>query len=228
MILDIETIAIDGAEALVEPVSAPSNYKDEAKIAAYVAEGQARQIEKAGLYPWTARIIAMGWCEDSDDAAIVRVMNSEAAERDVLGEFWGRVWDRRTNVVLPLVTFNGRAFDLPVLMVRSRLLGVRYPVLNIDRFRSPHPDLLRILTFDGVLDYRSLTWFAKRFGLPTDDAFSGREIAQLHEDGNWDAIRMHCESDVMLTRMLAERMGLVRPVRHADEMPFERAVDVLP
>jgi len=213
IVCDIETLAVDGID--IEPVSAPANYKDEAKIAAYVADAMAKQRDKAGLYPYTARVIALGWCYEGDETAQVHIANGDAMEREILAEFWGRVWDRRTNAVESLVTFNGRSFDLPVLMVRSRLLGVPYPALNIDRYRSPHPDILKILTFDGALDYRSLTWFAKRFGLNTDDAFSGKEIAELHAVGNWDAIKKHCESDVLLTRQLGERIGLLKPLVRA-------------
>lgn len=215
MVMDLETVAIDGAGSLVEPVSAPANYKDPVKIAAYIEEAQKAQIEKAGLYPWTARVIAMGWCHEGDDAVTVRVVNGDAAEKDLLTEFWSRVWDGRTGSVEPLVTFNGRGFDLPVLMVRSRLLGVSHPALNVDKYRSPHPDLMQILTFNGAIPARSLKWFAQRFGLNTDDAFSGKEIAQLVEDQNWDAIKSHCESDVTLTRQLAERMGVIRSVARA-------------
>ncbi|MCC6650657.1 MAG: ribonuclease H-like domain-containing protein [Candidatus Eisenbacteria bacterium] len=222
IIVDCETLAIEGAEALTEPVSAPVNYKDPEKIAAYIAEKQRDQIEKAALYPYTSRIIALGYCYETDEVNRVEVINNEGREATVLREFWSAVVGPSGNV-LPLVTFNGRAFDLPLLMVRSRLLGVpNAPELNVDRYRSPHPDLLDILTFRGALPARSLTWFATRFGLNTSDAFSGREIAQLYEDGNWDAIRSHCDSDVTLTRQLAERLGVVRrrPVVAAAGGPF--------
>jgi Cu/Ag efflux pump CusA len=39
----------------------------------------------------------------------------------------------------------------------------------------------------------------------------GKEIAQLYEDENWDAIKAHCASDVRLTRQLAERLGVMKP-----------------
>jgi len=213
VVCDIETLAVDGID--IEPVSAPANYTRPEAIADYIAKAEAKQRDKAGLYPYTARVIALGWCYEGDETAQVHIANGDAMEREILAEFWGRVWDRRTNAVESLVTFNGRSFDLPVLMVRSRLLGVPYPALNIDRYRSPHPDILKILTFDGALDYRSLTWFARRFGLNTDDAFSGKEIAELHAVGNWDAIKKHCESDVLLTRQLGERIGLLKPLVRA-------------
>jgi len=210
IIVDLETLAIDGAGDLVEPVSAPSNYKDEAKIAAFVAEKMAAQIDKAALYPYTARIIALGWCYETDETEQVAVVNCESAEREALREFWARVVDERGSVER-LVSFNGRRFDLPLLMVRSQCLGVKHPALNLDRYRSPHLDLLDALTFGGTLDSRTLRWFATRFGLDTSDAFSGKEIADLYADGNWDAIRSHCASDVRLTRQLGERLGLLRP-----------------
>ncbi len=220
IIVDCETVAIVGAEALAEPVSAPANYKDPDKIAAYVAEKQREQVERAALYPYTARMVALGWCHETDEVNRVEVINNEAREAAMLREFWSAAVDR--GVVFPLVTFNGRAFDLPLLMVRSRLLGVPAPDLNLDRYRSPHPDLLELLTFRGALPARSLVWFARRFGLDVSDGFSGRHVAELYEAGNWDAIRSHCDADVTLTRQLGERLGVLRrrPVVAAAGGPF--------
>ena len=209
MILDLETVAIPDAADFVEPAQAPANYKDPEKIAAYIADAERAQREKAALYPWTARVVALGWGEDREDVEHVDLCANEAQETTALTEFWRRVVDHAGRVE-PLATFNGRSFDLLVLMARSRMLGVRAPVLNVDRYRSPHPDVLATLTFNGAIPPRSLTWYAKRFGLDTSDAFSGKEIAVLYEDQNWDAIRAHCASDVRLTRQLAARLGLIQ------------------
>lgn len=201
LIVDCEAVAVDGVAALVQPAS---NLKDPAKIQASIAE----RVERAALYPWTARIVALGWCHEGDDAVTVRTANAEAFERTVLREFWEVVSDGRG--VLPLVTFNGRTYDLPLLMARSMLLGVSHPTLSLDRYRSPHVDLMDRLTWLGTVEPRSLKWFAQRFGLNTDDAFSGAFVAQLVQDGNWDAIVKHCESDVTLTRQLGERLGVLK------------------
>ena len=206
-IVDIETVAADGIA--FEPAQAPANYKDPAKIAAYIAEAEAAQRDKAALYPWTARVIALGWCHDGDEVVDSRLANNDSKETTMLRDFWERVSDERTGLS-SLIGFNHLGFDLPVLVARSLLLGVKAPVVNLDRYRTPHIDLMQRLTFNGAIPARSLKWFASRFGLNTDDAFSGALIAQLYEDQNWDAITAHVVSDVTLTRQLAERVGVIK------------------
>jgi hypothetical protein len=41
IVLDIETVGLPDAASYMEPVTAPANYKDPEKIAAYVAERHA-------------------------------------------------------------------------------------------------------------------------------------------------------------------------------------------
>ena len=206
IIVDIETVAIDAAADLAEPVSAPANWKDEAKIAAYVQEKQADQISKAALYPWTARIVALGIIEQNGDETVV-LCRDEAEEREALRHLWASSLEHQQGLVTPIVTFNGLSFDLPVLLSRSRLLGVKTPVINLDKYRTPHVDLMQVLTFRGAIPARSLKWFAERFQIPVDDAISGKEIGALVAAGDWDGVRTHCLSDIRLTRALAQRLG---------------------
>lgn len=214
IVLDFESIALPGALDLVEPSKAPSNYKDPEKIAAYIREADRRQVEMASVYPYTARIVALGWCWEGEDIERVELCKTEADERAVLREFLPRIWDGMERRVIPLVTFGGRRFDLPLLAIRSRFLGLSCPHIDVRKFYSPHPDMLDKLTDFGTLDYRSLRWFAKAHGFPMDDAFSGAEIAQLVESDNWDAVRSHCAWDVRTVRLLAEFWGVLKaPIR---------------
>ena len=209
VVLDLETAPAHGAEALfTEPVQAPATYKDADKIAAYIENAQAKQRARAALDPWTARIVALGIWAPGLPAPRVRVARSEAEEAEALAAFWALVGSPAGSVA-PLVTFNGRAFDLPVLMVRSRLLDVHAPILNIDRYRSPHPDLLDILTFRGAIASHKLTWFARRFGLSVTDETTGADIGALVAAEDWSAVEAHCASDVALTARLAARLGLL-------------------
>jgi hypothetical protein len=98
-------------------------------------------------------------------------------------------------------------------MRRSLYLGVPYPHLNIDRWRSPHIDLMARLSFNGVLKPHKLSFYAKRFALPIDpDPLTGADIGALVKAGTdvcWRAIMNHCASDVRTTYLLASRLQLI-------------------
>lgn len=209
IILDLETVAIDGASDLVEPVSAPANYKDPLKIAAYIAEKEAEQAQKAALYPWTARIVALGWADESG-LELVKLCEHEDDERAALTAFWAQSYHADDRFVRPIIGFNHRSFDLPVMLARSMLLDVKAPNINLDRYRTPHYDILDRLTWYGVIPSRSLRWYAKRFGVPCADTVTGADIAGLIAAGEWAQVHDHCLSDIRLTKALAERIGLVR------------------
>lgn len=212
IILDLETAAIDNAAAFVKPAG---NLVDPAKIKASIEE----RASKASLNPWLCRIIALGWCYEGDDAEHVEIATTEAREKTLLEDFWPRLWDlhpANQSGIESIVTFNGFGFDLQVLMARSMLLGVEHKPLNIDRYRSPHIDLLQKLSWGDKERMHSLSFYCQRFGINTDDAFTGALIGQLHADGDWESIKRHCASDVRLTRLLAERIGVLKaPVRSA-------------
>ena len=210
VILDLETLPIPDVESYVEPVEAAKNLRDPEKIAADIERKQAEQVSKAALYPWTARILALG-AIPTDGGPMVHLCQTDADERAALRWCWDVVVrEDDTRFVRPIVGFNSRTFDLPVLMARSLLLGVDYPTLNLDRYRSPHIDLMDRLTWYGAVPARSLKWFARRFGIVVDDAVSGADVASLAAAGDWQAIVNHCLSDLRLTQGLAERMGIIK------------------
>jgi hypothetical protein len=225
---DCETYRIPTAAdflepVVVDPIKPDKRFTDPAKIAADIATKEAEreaeiirkthaQLDACSIDPYLSRIVSLGWCWPGDEIVTIRTCPTEAREAEALREFWAVTVDPSTKRVVPLVGFNSRSFDLPLLMVRSRFLGVDAPILNIDRWKSPHPDVMLALTFNGALKPHKLSWYGKRFGLNVEDAFSGKEIAGLVEDGNWDAIAKHNEADVLLTRGIAERLGIIRKV----------------
>ena len=215
VIIDIETLPIADVESYVEPAEPAKNLRDPEKIAADIERKQAEQVSRAALYPWTARILALG-AIPTDGGPTVHLCQTEDDERAALRWCWDvvvREDDKR--FVRPIVGYNSRSFDLPVLMARSLLLGVDFPTLNLDRYRSPHVDLMDRLTWYGVVPARSLKWFARRFGIQVDDAVSGADVAALAAAGDCQAIIDHCLSDLRLTQALAERMGVIRGGRVA-------------
>lgn len=200
IVLDIETCASPDAAAFLDPVKAPANYKDPEKIKTYCAEEFDKRVATAALEADLCEVVAIGFLfeHDPQGRALTRVSENEAS---LLDELWHAV-DRRS-----IIGFNCLGFDLPVLIRRSQLLGVSYPDLNLDRYRTPHVDLLERLTFNGKLTYRSLAFYCRRFGIPCEDTVKGADIAQLVAAGDWGAVASHCRADVEKTAALARRLG---------------------
>jgi uncharacterized protein YprB with RNaseH-like and TPR domain len=206
-VLDIETTGLpEAAEYATEPVSAPSNWKDPDKIAAYIAEKQADQINRAGLDLDLCRVVAVGLQRDGAVGVQVMTAGDEEEERGLLTALWSQLLKVQHPV---LIGFNHVGFDLPVLMRRSQYLNVAYPRLSLDKYRTPHIDIMAHLTWHGLVRARSLKFYARRFGIPCEDTVKGADIQALVEAGNWDRVISHVTSDVELTAALARRIGLL-------------------
>jgi predicted PolB exonuclease-like 3'-5' exonuclease len=203
VVIDLETIAApDAAEYLkLEEIEAPSNYRDQVKIAAYIAEKRRERIERAGLEADLNEIVAVGFMREGVGERPVVWTRQDDSERDLIETLWEAIGYRAT------VGFNTLGFDLPVLIRRSQLLGIAHPTLNLDRYRTSHIDISDKLSFNGKLTMRSLEFYARRFGIPNADTSSGADIARLVAEGNWGEVESHCYQDVEKTVALARRLG---------------------
>jgi hypothetical protein len=210
LIIDVETVAIDDVATYLEPVSAPSNYRDEVKIKAYIEEETKRQTDKAALDIDLARIVCLGWQLAGDEAPQTLLMKDELQETELLGRFWDTFWKVYVPGGTVAVTFNGLAYDLPLLLRRSLYLGVTAPKLQLDRFRHPDAiDLMQILCLDGRLKMHGLQFYANRFKIPVEQDITGADIGAAVAAGDWAAVEKHCAADVQTTYLLAKRMGVL-------------------
>jgi len=213
LVIDVETVAIPDVATYLEPVSAPSNYKDEAKIAAYIAEETKRQTDKAALDIDLARIVAIGYYIEFPDQSVdgnVLLCKDETQEMTNLGKLWDTFWKVYVPGGTVAVTFNGLAYDLPLLLRRSLYLGVTAPKLQLDRFRHPDAiDLMQILCLDGRLKMHGLQFYANRFKIPVEQDITGADIGAAVAAGDWAAVERHCAADVQTTYLLAKRMGVL-------------------
>ena len=207
VIFDLETVACPDARDLLDPVKAPSNYRDPAKIAAYVAEKTDEIVSKAALEVDLCEIVATGWMVDDEPAVLTRADYDEAT---LIKFAWEVIANRA------VVGFNTLSYDLPVLIRRSQLLGIRYPSLNLDRYRTPHVDLLQKLTWNGTTTYRSLNFFCRRFKIANEDRTCGADVAGMVARGDWAGVKQHNYSDLVKTAALARKLGyLAAPVSEA-------------
>jgi hypothetical protein len=200
---DIETYQDPVVITWLPAPEAPSNYKKQEAIDAYVAEATATRNAKLALHPATCRIVSIGWTVLPNVAAVT-VCPDVDVERAALEAFWRHF---AAPDAYP-VGFNCVGFDLPVLVTRSLLMGVTHPRLSLRKYGSPDcTDLMLDLSQGGVVDYKGLDFWCQRFGLDVPkDATTGKDIAALVEAGDWAGVEAHNRADVIKTYALARRV----------------------
>ena len=208
----------------IETLGRPAETFDEAQ-AAYLfkpgatAEEHVEEINRLNLSPLTAEVLAIGMMNPETGGGKV-VFRSDRAdafrsedgkieftsgdERAILASFWDDIRN-----YAQFVTFNGRTFDCPFLMLRSALLGVR-PTKNLVPYRystAPHCDLLDQLTFYGASRKFSLDFYCRAFGIPSPKAegITGLDLGPLYREGKFREIAKYCIGDVIATAELYRR-----------------------
>lgn len=200
--VDIESIPMPGCDAyLTDDIEAPANYKHPAKIAAFIAEKRAAEIDRAGLDLDLCEVAAIAICGGDEGLCLTREVMDE---RKLLEWFWRMARDKT------IVGFNCVAFDLPILLRRSLYLSVMTPDIHVDKYRHDGViDVAEVLSYQWRTPWRSLEFYCRRFGLPYDDSVKGQDIARLAAEGEWKAISAHASSDATATMALALRAGLI-------------------
>ena len=212
VVLDIETLGF--------PVESFDETRQ--KYLLKFAETDADRIEaiqKLSLYPTTAQIIAIGMLNPETNHGKVLFQSDEksdyysddeyvrftsGSEKEMLEQFWLDIghYDQ-------FVTFNGRAFDCPFLMLRSAILQVQ-PTRNLMPYRydaSVHCDLLEQFTFYGALRKFNLDFYCKSFGVesPKIHGVTGLDMKQLTEEKRFREIAEYNLRDLQATAELFRR-----------------------
>ena len=151
-----------------------------------------------------------------------------------------RFFDGVNRYVPQLVSWNGRNFDLPVLVARGMIHGVtaacfwdtgadnkdfRYSNY-INRFHDRHVDLMDVLSIYGGRG-TPLDDMAKLSGFPGKLGMDGSQVWSSYREGGIGAIRDYCETDCANTYLLFLRFQMMRCAytaeRYASEVSLLRA-----
>lgn len=132
------------------------------------------------------------------------VRYTSGTEREILEEFWKVIPSYQQ-----FITFNGRAFDCPFLMVRSAMLNV-HPTRNLVPRRydtTQHCDLLEQLTFYNATRRFSLDFYCKSFDIdsPKSHGITGLDMGKLMEQKRFHDIAEYCLGDARATAELFRR-----------------------
>jgi 3'-5' exonuclease len=112
-----------------------------------------------------------------------------------------------------LVSWNGNAFDLPVLRYRAMLHGVaaaffyrsdgEWKYNNYHgRYHDMHVDLMDVLAGFGASDRLGLDLFARTMGLPGKTVTHGADVHKHVLAGEDEVVRAYCEMDALNTLLL--------------------------
>ena len=191
------------------------------------SEAEAEEEKRRGaLSPFTGRIVAIGVvnADDGRSCALYEVPDQQelAVRRDgnrtfisgteemILRKFWDFLGERDR-----FISFNGRQFDGPFLMMRSAIYGI-VPRRDLVGYRySYHPncDLREALSFYGSVNSRqfrfNLDLACKAFGVISSksEGMDGRAVESMYREGRYEEIATYCLEDVRATAELYHRIA---------------------
>jgi len=212
VVFDIETLAV--------PLESLDEQQQEYLLRfAKTEEERADAIQKLSLTPFTAQVIAIGMINPDSNQGKVFFQSDQkepylsedglvefvpGSERLILESFWKAIarFDQ-------FITFNGRTFDCPFLLLRSTILDVK-PTRNLmpKRYSADEScDLMEQLTFYGAFRRFNLDFYCKGFGIksPKSEGLTGLDLGPLYHAGRYKEIAEYCLGDVRATGQLFHR-----------------------
>ncbi len=222
LIIDIETVGVDfdsldkaTQESLTRWIEKEAENEVDYEVA--LAELKAG----LGFSPLTGEIVAIGVLDYHRGEGVVYFQAPGAklkewkdgpitykpmTETQMLDAFWRGAKDYQH-----FVTFNGRQFDAPFLMLRSAISGVR-PTKDLTRARyiyqqnpeAVHIDLLDQLSFYGAMRKKgTLHLYARAFGIKSPkEGMNGDEVGAAFKAGKFAEIAQYNAGDLFATKEL--------------------------
>ena len=155
--------------------------------------------EMLSLWPFTGKIIAVAMLNPDSGRGRVWYEKNDGRQEETsadglfqfIGDTRGRVPRRSSGTRCArfhrFVTFNGRGFDGPFLMLRSAALGVTV-TRNLVGYRyaiRPHTDLLEVISFFGASRKWNLDFACKAFGVesPKEQGMDGYSVGHYYRSG---------------------------------------------
>ncbi len=138
-----------------------------------------------------------------------------------------------------LVSWNGSGFDLPVIHYRSLLHGISSPTYwdtgsenpefrwnnYLNRYHYRHMDIMDILAAYQARANAPLDQIATMLGFPGKMGMHGAKVWEYYQQGDLQAIRNYCETDVLNTYLVYLRFELMRAT--LDPNQYQERIDGL-
>ena len=232
LIFDIETVPdTDGLKTLLD-LPAETSAEDVANIAFH----QRRQKNGTDFLPLHQhRVVAISCAlREGDSFKVWTLGGPEESEAQIIQRFYDGIDKYKPN----LVSWNGGGFDLPVLHYRALVHGIQaccywdmgdddrdFKWNNyISRYHMRHLDLMDLLALYQPRANAPLDEIAQLCGFPGKLGMDGSKVWDAFKNGEIEAIRNYCETDVANTYLVFLRFQLMRGLLNAESYAKEIAL----
>ena len=205
-------ICIFDCETIPDLELAKQNYEitqtDDILICEEIFDAQEEKTGSSFLPIPFHQVVTISAVITKDDGNFVKVGTFNGDEREIIKDFFDFINKKKPK----LISFNGRSFDMPMLLIRALKYNISIPAYfdNSDKwnnYRSRysedyHLDLMDVLGGYGAVRGLKLDTLAQMSGLPGKFDVHGDEVYKLYFDGEIRKIKEYCESDVLNTYWL--------------------------
>ncbi len=231
-VFDIETVPdVEGGRKIHGLTDLPDD-----QVAEIMFHKRRQESGSEFLRPHLHKIVAISVVMRSGDRCKVWPLGElDSAEAELVRRFF----DGIARYTPTLVSWNGSGFDLPVLHYRALRHGIsapRYWELGeednsfrwnnyIARFHWRHTDLMDVLAAYQPRAAAPLDEIATLLGLPGKMGMHGSKVWESFQQGDIQAIRDYCETDVLNTYLVYLRFQFMRG--RLTEPEYQRECELL-
>ncbi len=169
------------------------------------------------------QVVAISAVICNSDGSFIKVSSIKGEnEKELISEFLNFIDKKNPK----LISFNGRTFDIPMLMIRAMKYNIscpsyfekENPSLNKNKwenYRARYSDRFHIDLMDHIAEFGAvrglkLDILCSLIGAPGKYDISGDQVLDLYYNGEREKIKEYCESDVLNTYWLYLQYELLK------------------
>ena len=169
------------------------------------------------------KVIAISAVICNENGSFIKVSSLKGeTEKELITEFLNFIDKKNPK----LISFNGRIFDIPMLMIRAMKYNIscpsyfekENPSLNKNKwenYRARYSDKFHIDLMDHIAEFGAvrglkLDTLCSLIGAPGKYDVSGDQVLDLYYNGEKEKIKEYCESDVLNTYWLYLQYELLK------------------
>jgi Predicted 3'-5' exonuclease related to the exonuclease domain of PolB len=170
-------------------------------------------LHDCALRPETGHVLAIGMRMTRTGEDLILHVNESGGESEVLRTWWDYLESTQKSAPQMFIGFACFHFDLPYLILRSRILNVPVPIklrigrfFNAERFVDLQDEWLLNRSRNDTKC--SLDYVAKAMGIG-EKSGSGTDFEKLYRSDQTSALD-YLRNDLMITEGIARKLGFVR------------------